>query len=100
MNREEAYTLVVSFDDSSESFCNGFECGILWHRLKTEEMGGEELPFPIRPENKSMIVKMARHFQYAVCFDERNDEYGNSWVYAAFSKEVPERRKPMLKVVE
>jgi len=52
----EGYGLVLRFEDQSNSFTHGFECGIIWQKLKDKQVIDRET---INTENKEQIQQMA-----------------------------------------
>lgn len=53
--------LMMPFLDAGESFCNGFECGMLWQMFKCNESMENR---PIHLANKEQISLMCDHYGY------------------------------------
>jgi len=65
------YGLLVSFIDKSQSFVNGFDCGLLWKELQTE--------LPQRrlahTTNVDQFHKLAEHYNTEMFIDSVDGEW-------------------------
>jgi hypothetical protein len=66
--------LIMPFLDNSESFCYGFECGILWCRMNNNDVFEQAL---IHSSNVAQVRLMAEHHGY----DYSISEAGEGWAY-------------------
>ena len=82
---EENYAPIMPFYDQSKSFTNGFECGIIWERMKLgEEVGG---CMPVHNENIPQIRLMCQHFGYEL----EIKQYDSHW---SFVKTITRNEQP------
>ena len=85
------YGLVVSFDDQSASYVNGFEAGQIHQRMSS---GTEaEFDMTVHSANKETLERMAVAYGWSVSF--KPTEY-QEWSEAAFAKvrKAPDRPNP------
>ncbi len=67
----EKNMLLMPFEDSSESFTNGFECGQIWEKLQSnEKLNG----YLIHSCNIKQIKKIAETFMTLITIKETSDE--------------------------
>lgn len=57
---EKNYGLIMPFVDESESFVHGFECGIIWEKIKSSERLYEHL---FHVENSAQVQMMCDAFE-------------------------------------
>lgn len=84
------YSLVMKFVDGSDSFANGFECGLIWASL----LNKTQYSFTCHRSNIDQIKEIAKHFKYQLsidnCFDDDSDEnfesINNEWCSVEFNK--------------
>lgn len=92
MSDENAeYGLIVSFEDQSPSYVNGFEAGGIWERLRS---GNEaEIEVTIHTANRETVSRMCVAEGWSVEF--KGTEY-EEWTEAKLSKtgKAPERPNP------
>lgn len=72
--------LLMPFDDESESFANGFECGMIW------EMLNHCTPISryAHKANEQQIEKMCRRFHA----DYTIEQCGDEWIFVTASINV------------
>lgn len=70
----EENTLLMPFLDESESFTNGFECGIIWNKIEEGEILDKHL---IHCENIKQIEMICSSFGVDFGIEIVNDE----WAY-------------------
>lgn len=54
------YSLEISFPDQSESFCLGYEAGLIHAAMER----GEPIERTVHTANLEMIARVAKHFDY------------------------------------
>jgi hypothetical protein len=67
-------TLLMPFIDESESFTNGFECGIIWNKIGEGDMLDRHL---IHTENIKQIEMICRSFG----IEPEIEVVENGWAY-------------------
>jgi len=75
------FRCIASFPDDSASFVNGFEAGMLWHRMVAGETPIEN-PIAYHSENREVFQRMADAQGYDAEFEPIDDE----WMIATFTK--------------
>ncbi len=70
----EDFNLVMSFNDQSNSFTHGFECGQIWEQMKSNKKFDKYL-FHIN--NKEQIEMMCKKFLYTYSIEIIDD----TWCY-------------------
>lgn len=66
------YNLVMPFLDESESYCNGFEVGQFWERMKN----GEEIASqPVHAANKKQLRLCCEYYGYESNFTEMDADW-------------------------
>lgn len=77
--------LFISFPDQSQSFCTGVEYGRLYDRMMKGEIAVTNDGFPVRIENKKLLISTCEKLGYAYLF---GPEYFGEWVeFSAFKKQ-------------
>ncbi|RYD67465.1 MAG: hypothetical protein EOP83_02835 [Verrucomicrobiaceae bacterium] len=82
-----SYGLVVSFEDQSPSFVNGFEAGMLWQQMKTET----KIAAATHTQNRETLRRMAIASGFS--FEARPSEVAG-WDYTEMRKLQPEPTRP------
>lgn len=78
------WNMIVRFPDQSQSFCNGFEAGRIFHQLENNQLiSDEENMLTVRTENISLYESIAKHFKYDC--HHKVTEYAE-WTYVWFIK--------------
>ena len=90
MTEETEYGLIMKFHDASESFCNGFECGMLWQDMAQLK----NIETTVHSENLEQIKSMVVHFGYAIEFKPTDIE---GWT---FIKAYYVGKKQKFKIIE
>ena len=85
------YTIGMAFVDQSQSFCLGFEAGILYEKLKGGEMPDK---YMVHTENLRQIKLMVSNFNLE-CFVDPTEV--SEWVQVTFTTKF--KTKPQLRVV-
>lgn len=81
-----AFGIVMSFNDQSESYTLGFECGMIWELLR---QGVPQDSITVHAANIDQLHKVAKHYGMKM-FVDRTPEYPE-WAVVAFSKAPKER---------
>lgn len=90
MSEDANYGLIVSFEDQSASFVNGFEAGELWQRMRN---GAEaEIEATVHTANRETITRMGIAEGWAVEFSATEYE---EWITLRMTKQMaPPRVNP------
>lgn len=76
MSEENEYGIIIKFTDGSDSFCHGYECGMIHWRMHNKE---SIEAITVHTANVEQIKLMAAHFQYEVDSRAAVDENGNEY---------------------
>jgi hypothetical protein len=68
----EKRTLIMPFEDESESFTNGFECGQIWEKMTNCVVFQDQI---VHACNKLQIQLMCDHFGYHGKFVDAGEEW-------------------------
>jgi hypothetical protein len=77
MTDEPNYSLLLEFDNESNDFTLGFECGRIWAILQLRE---EPFDCEVHAENAEMILRMAEATNRSV----QSKELGDGWLTVMF----------------
>jgi hypothetical protein len=66
-------TLIMPFVDETEAFCNGFECGQIWEKIKS---GQEVTSYPVHLENSAQIQMICDLYLVKCEIVVTSDEWG------------------------
>lgn len=80
------FGIVMSFNDQSESYTLGFECGMIWELLRQGVPPGS---ITVHSANIDQLHKVAEHYGMKM-FVDRTPEYPE-WCVVAFAK-APKKR--------
>ena len=69
--------LMISLSDKTDDFILGMECGIILNQMNKQKYRISNGLFPIRKENKGVIKRMCKGFNYTPFF---GISYYNEWV--------------------
>ena len=87
-----AFGMVMSFNDQSESYTLGFECGMIWELLR---QGVPQDSLTVHAANIDQLHKVAWHYGMKM-FVDRTPEY-SEWCVVAFSRAPKERHLNLVK---
>lgn len=82
------HSLIISFDDQSESYVLGFEAGLLYQQLET---GLVVEPYSVHANNAPTLTRIAQHFGFCASLTSTGVD---GWSTIELS-----RGKPKLEVV-
>lgn len=94
----EEIGMVFAFTDQSQSYCAGFEAGMVWQQIQNGEQEidkGFFAGFPVREENLEMYARMAAASGYTM---ETRQSGCEGWVNLRLVNQP--RIRPILKLVE
>ncbi len=92
-NNGTEFGMLVSFIDQSHSFTHGFEMGILWRRMETEN---SDIEMMIHEENCEQVSLMAKALEWKI---DSMCPMGMGWHRVQMSKPAV-IHKPRLRLVE
>lgn len=72
MDSDDYTQLLVPFDDESQSFTNGFECGQIWQDLENGKNINQRMTHTI---NRNQLRLICEFFQYEFSFEAVNEDW-------------------------
>lgn len=69
--------LLIPFKDESETFTLGFECGMLWERIKE----GEKFTQPVHAKNIEQIESICEAFSVEFRIERVNEEWAHLEIF-------------------
>jgi hypothetical protein len=69
---KDDYQSLMPFDDESESFTNGFECGQMFNTLESGKDIDKKITHTV---NRNQLRKMCELFNYEFSFEALNEEW-------------------------
>jgi hypothetical protein len=89
-------SLCFAFPDGSAGFVNGYEAGLVGHRMEQGEAEISSL-IPLHTENLELYRRMSAHYGYDM--EEQPTEL-EEWTYVEFHKLPPQPKIPHLRLVK